>query len=86
MKKTSNTSYFTAIGVLRHSFGYSYVCSVYELQQAILRDGDNCPYDARKYCDFRYETNLSRFNYDPYTGKKIDWKEVKRLLLDFGDE
>ena len=38
-------------------------------------------WSAAQYCDRRYTTNLERFNYDPWTGEEIDWKEVKRFLL-----
>lgn len=29
------------------------------------------------YFDKRKNTNFNRFNYCPYCGKKIDWKELK---------
>ena len=29
------------------------------------------------YCDRRKSTNLTRFNYCPLCGKKIDWKAIK---------
>lgn len=31
----------------------------------------------KDYFDKRKNTNLNRFNYCPYCGKKIDWKELK---------
>ena len=31
----------------------------------------------KNYFDKRKNTNLNRFNYCPYCGKKIDWKELK---------
>ncbi len=30
------------------------------------------------YCDKRKSTDLTRFNYCPLCGKKIDWKAIKR--------
>ena len=29
------------------------------------------------YCDNRKQTDLTRFNYCPLCGKKIDWKAIK---------
>ena len=29
------------------------------------------------HCDKRKSTDLTRFNYCPLCGKKIDWKEIK---------
>lgn len=37
-------------------------------------------FNAEQYCDYRCNTNLRQFKYEPYTGKLIDWKEVLRLL------
>lgn len=31
----------------------------------------------KNYFDKRKNTNFNRFNYCPYCGKKIDWKELK---------
>ena len=30
-----------------------------------------------EYCDKRHSTDLTRFNYCPLCGKKIDWKAIK---------
>ena len=30
------------------------------------------------YCDKRKSTDLTRFNYCPLCGKKIDWKAIKK--------
>lgn len=35
-------------------------------------------YTLDDYCDKRKSTDLTRFNYCPVCGKKIDWKEMKR--------
>lgn len=72
------TNFKTTIGVLSVTFEYTCVCSVEELYDFVRERG--CAYTARQYCDFRFTTNLHRFVYDPYTGEKIDWKEVKRLI------
>ena len=34
-------------------------------------------YSLADYCDKRKSTNLTRFNYCPLCGKKIDWKAIK---------
>lgn len=33
--------------------------------------------NIKNYFDKRKNTNLNRFDYCPYCGKKIDWKELK---------
>lgn len=35
-------------------------------------------YTLADYCDRRKSTDLTRFNYCPVCGKKIDWKAIKR--------
>lgn len=49
---------------------------------ADIRRGWTC-YTPKQYCDWRYSTNLERFVYDPYTGEKINWKEVRKLLEEY---
>ena len=34
-------------------------------------------YSFKDYCDRRKSTNLARFKFCPYCGKKIDWKKIK---------
>ena len=34
-------------------------------------------YTLMDYCDKRKSTDLTRFNYCPLCGKKIDWKAIK---------
>ena len=34
-------------------------------------------YSLSDYCDKRKSTDLTRFNYCPLCGKKIDWKAIK---------
>lgn len=38
----------------------------------------NSHFSLKQYFDRRCSTNLSRFNFDPFTGKKINWSELKR--------
>ena len=30
----------------------------------------------KQYADFRYSTDMDRFSYCPFCGKKINWKEI----------
>lgn len=59
------------------SFSCESLCTIDELGERLAGQSR---YTAKQYCDFRYSTNLQRFRYDPFTGEKIDWKEVKRLI------
>jgi hypothetical protein len=34
-------------------------------------------WSLKDYCDKRRSTNLTRFDYCPECGKKIDWKRIK---------
>ena len=34
-------------------------------------------YTLDDYCDKRKSTDLTRFNYCPFCGKRIDWKTIK---------
>lgn len=34
-------------------------------------------YTLKDYADRRKSTNLTRFEFCPYCGKKIDWKKIK---------
>jgi hypothetical protein len=68
----------TTIGLLCIDYSTTEVVTVQELKDEIK---GGCHFTPQQYCDFRYGTNLQRFLYDPFTGKKIDWKEVKSLLV-----
>lgn len=72
-----HADYTTAIGVLSVSYDSTFIATVADLKESI---SDGCAFDARKYCDFRYSTNLHRFYYDPFTGNEVDWKKVYELL------
>ena len=67
----------TCIGIF-HDTADSYPITIHNLIGEIKR---GVKWSAAQYCDRRYTTNLLRFNYDPWTGEEIDWKEVKRFLL-----
>lgn len=70
----------TVVGILCAGYDWddTRLCSIAELRRDLRRR--DCSYTARQYCDFRYNTNLQRFIYDPFRGTRIDWKEVRRLL------
>ena len=34
-------------------------------------------WSLKDYCDKRKDTDLSRFDYCPYCGKKIEWNKIK---------
>lgn len=34
-------------------------------------------WSLKDYCDKRRSTDLTRFDYCPYCGKKIEWKKIK---------
>lgn len=70
------TSEHTYIGIFC-DYEFAYPVTVLNLRNEMEL---GTKWTATQYCDRRYSTNLERFNYDPWTGEKIDWKEVKRLL------
>ena len=70
----------TTIGVY-NDYERSYIITIVELAAEIKRSWTT--YTTKQYCDWRYSTNLERFVYNPYTGEKIDWKEVRKLLEEY---
>ena len=65
------------IGIL-NGYEYDELCSVGSLRDHIKHGGT--VYTAAQYCDWRFNTDLRRFRFDPYTGKRIDWKEVRKMI------
>lgn len=37
-------------------------------------------FSLKQYFDWRYNTNLTKFIYDPFTGEKINWDELKKSI------
>lgn len=72
-KKIGMTNNKTIIGIYN-----GFVVSVEELVNEL--NTFKSVYTIQQLTDFRYATCLIRFNYNPYTGEKIDWKTVKRIL------
>lgn len=53
---------------------YEHLCKLYD--ECDL-DKLETPYTLKDYCDRRRSTDLIRFEFCPYCGKKIDWKKIK---------
>ena len=68
----------TTIGMMCLTYECTILASIKDVRVELERK--DCAYTAKQYCDWRYSTNLQRFAYDPFTGEKIDWKEVRRML------
>ena len=72
----------TTIGLFR-DFNDTYTITVnglikeIEFSNKTTNDYFKLPWGWKQFCDFRYNTCLQRFIYDPFTGEKIDWKELK---------
>ncbi len=67
----------TTIGVISLYYNSTLLCTIEGLEEELKH---NSFYTAKQYCDWRYSTNLQRFAYDPFTGEKIDWKQVKQMI------
>jgi len=37
-------------------------------------------FSLKQYFDWRYNTNLTKFIYDPFMGEKINWDELKKSI------
>lgn len=61
------------IGLL-HDYDNTDVITLEELKAHIEM---RTVYTMSDYCDRRKSTDLTRFNYCPMCGKKIDWKAMK---------
>ena len=62
------------IGML-YDFDDTDLVTLNELLEEI--DFQWCSYTLKDYADRRKSTNLTRFEFCPYCGKKIDWKKIK---------
>ena len=49
----------------------------YDLLQSLGIKRSTSPYTLKDYCDRRKSTYLTRFEFCPYCGKKIDWNKLK---------
>ena len=69
------------IGML-NDYDYANIVTIKELYEHVMYD-TLCVYTLAQYCDRRCATDLTRFTYDPFTGEKIDWKEVRQILAEY---
>ena len=65
------------IGILNGYFNDE-ECSVESLRDHVKYGGT--AFTAKQYCDWRFNTDLRRFRFDPYNGKRIDWTEVRKMI------
>lgn len=54
---------------------YEFV-TIEDLERHIARQ--DTVYTMADYLDRRKSTNIVRFNFDPFTGKKIDWAKLRK--------
>lgn len=66
------------IGIINAYGNRDMICSIGFLSDHIKYGGTM--FTAEQYCDWRCHTNLHRFNFEPYTGKRIDWTEVRKMI------
>lgn len=69
---------------MRNDYENTDIVTLEELKDHIQRDKeyrspypDWQTYELSDYCDKRKNTDLTRFEYCPMCGKKIDWKAIK---------
>lgn len=67
------------IGML-HSYENTELITLEELKEHIEREtaASIKHYNLFDYCDKRKNTDVTRFEYCPFCGKKIDWEEIKK--------
>lgn len=70
----------TTIGIYNYTFEDTSPITIGELRNELHANPCFLKWDSRELCDWRYSTCLTRFRYDPYTGEKLDWKEIKKML------
>lgn len=71
----------TVIGNYCFSYDDTYLVSIGRLKSELRPNNPFKPvYTAKQFCDRRCSTCLQRFNYDPYTGEKLDWKKIRKML------
>ena len=50
--------------------------------EGLKREQPDTVYSMEQYMDSRCNTNLYKFRYCPWCGEKIDWKQIKKDLLE----
>lgn len=66
----------TYIGLWRN-IEYDYLITIDQMVKEVTNPILPLPFTWEQLCDKRCSTCLGQFNYDPFTGEKIDWKELK---------
>lgn len=66
------------IGIF-NEYGYAEFVTIETLTEEC--EHNRCAYSMRQYLDRRCSTNLTRFNFDPFTGNMIDWSELKKKYV-----
>ena len=64
--------------IIGEYYDYGNTCLVTANELKILTEEWHGFYSFKDYCDRRKSTNLERFEFCPYCGKKIDWKKIKK--------
>lgn len=85
VKKFSNKDEFDfldlTIGQLNLAYDDAKIISVSDL----LNIYEYTVYKLADFFDCRKSTCLSRFKYDPYTGKKIEWNRLNKIFKKYSD-
>lgn len=66
----------TYIGLWR-GIERDYLITIGEMVKEVTETVFPIAFTWEQLCDRRFSTCIQQFNYDPFTGEKIDWKELK---------
>ena len=78
-----NIDCFDCVIGLWHDYERSYTITFREI---VFMDNRNDKIPLMDYFDARYGTNLERFNYCPYCGKKLDWRSMREYVKEMEDK
>ena len=62
---------------IRYDYDNTDLVTLEDLKRHINYPFRNTAWSLKDYCDKRKNTDLTRFDYCPYCGKKIEWKKIK---------
>lgn len=68
----------TIIGVFYYTDDCEFV-TVDDLLRLIAMGGTT--YTMADYTDRRKSTNITRFNFDPFTGEKVEWGRMRKRYI-----
>lgn len=77
MKSENNKDHECTIGIW-YDYHYSNTITFNDLKKECLTPP--IMFSLKDYLDWRRSTNITRFVYCPYCGKKIDWKGMKNSI------